>query len=82
MAEKCPKAKFISRAVLEGYRQTALNVVPDENSSVDGVLWEVDEQCVEALDQYENCPNWYKRKEMTVFSEKTGNVSAIVYYRP
>ncbi len=82
MAEKCPKAKFISRAVLKGYRQTALNVVPDEGSSVDGVLWEIDEECIKVLDEYENCPYWYKRKEMEVFSEKTGDMKAVVYYRP
>ena len=82
MAEKCPRAKFVSRAVLEGYRQTSLNITPDEGSSVDGVLWEITDACIEALDAYENCPDWYQRKDVKVYSEKTGEVDAEVYYVP
>ena len=82
MAEKCPDAKFVSRAVLKGYRQSALNITNDERSSVDGVLWEINEECIEALDAYENCPNWYQRKEVGVYSDKTGEVDALVYYVP
>jgi gamma-glutamylcyclotransferase (GGCT)/AIG2-like uncharacterized protein YtfP len=82
MAEKCPEAKFVSRAVLNGYRQSALNIMPDERSSVDGVLWEVTDKCIKALDVYENYPTWYQRKEVGVHSEETGDVDAVVYYVP
>jgi gamma-glutamylcyclotransferase (GGCT)/AIG2-like uncharacterized protein YtfP len=82
MAEKCPEAKFVSRAVLKGYRQSAPNILPDERSSVDGVLWEIGEECIKALDAYENCPTWYQRKDVRVYSDNTGEVDALVYYVP
>ena len=81
MAEKCPNARFVGRAVLKGYRESSLDIVESEGSSVDGVLWEVDEECISALDAYEGCPEWYERKPVTVFSVGTGEVEAVAYRR-
>lgn len=82
MAEKCPDAEFVSRAVLKDHRMKGLNILAEEGSSVDGVLWNVDEGCLETLDEYENCPDSYQRKTVKVYSEETGGVEAIAYYIP
>jgi gamma-glutamylcyclotransferase (GGCT)/AIG2-like uncharacterized protein YtfP len=82
MAKKCPGARFLSRAELRGYRMEGLNIVPADDSSVDGVLWEIDEECLRALDVYENYPDWYSRKGVDVYAESTGEVEAVAYFIP
>jgi len=84
MASRCPKAKSLGHAILEDYRfrfAHHADVVPDSNSKVDGVLWELTEDCLRSLDQLEGYPFYYDRKLVTVeFFNRAIKHQAWVYY--
>jgi len=90
MRERCPSATFVGIATLEGYRlafsrkATSSNspwcgfgvadVVPDEESSVWGAVFQIDERDVGALDRSEGyrpdrAKNSYRRVEVHVFAD-------------
>lgn len=58
--------------------QTYANIQKSENSIVEGILYEVSEQCIKNLDKFEGVPNHYIRKEIDVFT-KNEIVKAWVY---
>ena len=64
MAVRCPGAVSMGHARLVGhsfrFAQHA-DVEPCDNSYVDGVLWEIDEQNLKALDDLEGYPYYYDR---------------------
>jgi gamma-glutamylcyclotransferase (GGCT)/AIG2-like uncharacterized protein YtfP len=64
MARRCPRAKSLGHARLINhsfrFAQHA-DVKPCANSYVDGVLWEITEDCLAALDQLEGYPYYYNR---------------------
>ena len=64
MAVRCPGAVSMGHACLVGhsfrFAQHA-DVEPCDNSYVDGVLWEIDEQNLKALDDLEGYPYYYDR---------------------
>jgi gamma-glutamylcyclotransferase (GGCT)/AIG2-like uncharacterized protein YtfP len=55
------------------------NVVPDRDSSVEGVLYEVDEAGLGKLDISEGSPDHYSRRELEVVTSKGKKVIAEVY---
>lgn len=55
------------------------NIVRDENSIVEGILYLIDDKDVEKLDIYEGCPSHYDRKELEVELEDGSKVKAQVY---
>lgn len=74
---RCPRGKFVSAAKLRDHDITftqsstmwgggAADLKPTPGRVVEGVLWEVGEQDLKALDQYEGVPNDYLRKTVTV----------------
>jgi gamma-glutamylcyclotransferase (GGCT)/AIG2-like uncharacterized protein YtfP len=64
MAHRCPAARSLGHARLINhsfrFAQHA-DVEPCADSYVDGVLWEITEQCLAALDQLEGYPYYYNR---------------------
>ncbi len=64
MALRCPGARSMGRARLLNhsfrFAQHA-DVEPCEDSYVDGVLWNINEQHLEALDKLEGYPYYYDR---------------------
>ena len=82
MAQRCPAARCLGPAVLPDYRfrfAGCADVVPDANSSVDGVLWQLTEDCLAALDVLEGYPHFYNSDELQVyFGDQI--VYAEVYY--
>jgi gamma-glutamylcyclotransferase (GGCT)/AIG2-like uncharacterized protein YtfP len=84
MASRCPKAKSLGYAILPDYRfrfAHHADVVPDTYNKVDGVLWELTEDCLRSLDMLEGYPFYYDRKLVTVeASNKAVNYQAWVYY--
>lgn len=84
MASRCPKAKSLGYAILEDYRfrfAHHADVVPDLYNRVDGVLWELTEDCLRSLDRLEGYPFYYDRKLVTVESADTAiKHQAWVYY--
>ncbi len=67
--------RVVGRAVLRGYglrlnkeceHVVCANVERDENDYVEGVLYEIDDVCLEALDDYEGYPDEYDRIQVDV----------------
>lgn len=74
MALRCPTAKPIGTATLNGYKLVfrgnswggVANVEPDENSSVPVLLWAIKPNDEKALDRYEGYPHLYTKITETV----------------
>ncbi|HVM11361.1 MAG TPA: gamma-glutamylcyclotransferase family protein [Actinomycetota bacterium] len=77
MAEACPGAPAGKVGRLDGYRLGftvyserweggAANIEADPDAHVWGVVWEVPEECIRALDTYEGHPTFYRQEDVTV----------------
>jgi len=69
MARRCPKAVSIGAAVLPGFRfefKQFATVVPDVETDTFGVVWEITEDCEDALDILEGFPKFYTKQLVTV----------------
>ena len=74
MKFRCPTARVVGTAVIEGYELlfkgsksgSYLTIEPKEGSEVPVVVWEVLEQDELNLDRYEGFPTFYYKKEMQV----------------
>ncbi len=71
MGFRCPTAKKLHTAELEGYRlefrgsegNAYATISPDEDGKVPVLLWEIQKEDERRLDRYEGWPRFY-RKEM------------------
>lgn len=82
MAHRCPAAVAFGRARLLGHRfrfSGPADVQVDRRDYVDGVLWDITEDCLQALDILEGYPHYYDRKYTTVEFEGVF-VDAMVYF--
>jgi len=82
MAHRCPAAVSFGRATLEGHRfrfSGPADVQVDRHSDVEGVLWDITEQCLAALDALEGYPFYYNRKWARVWFEGQ-EIQALVYF--
>jgi len=64
MAYRCPGARALGAAVLNGYRlefKSYATIVPSPKKSVEGVLWTVTESDEWALDMLEGFPEFYQK---------------------
>jgi gamma-glutamylcyclotransferase (GGCT)/AIG2-like uncharacterized protein YtfP len=81
MAQRCPAAKSLGHARLINhsfrFAQHA-DVEPQSGSFVEGVLWEITEDCLRALDQLEGYPGYYNRVVSSVVHESR-TYHALVY---
>jgi gamma-glutamylcyclotransferase (GGCT)/AIG2-like uncharacterized protein YtfP len=69
MAFRCPTAVPMGKAILQGYRfefKSFATIVPDADSSVEGVLWTITESDEQALDILEGYPEFYDKKHVKV----------------
>jgi gamma-glutamylcyclotransferase (GGCT)/AIG2-like uncharacterized protein YtfP len=87
------KAYFANRqfAKLDGYRiafnktsaanpvEGFANIIPDDDSTVEGALYKVEFQSVERLDYFEGYPDAYRREEVWVTTSDGGKHKAITY---
>ena len=81
MAQRCPAAVPLGHAVIRNYRfrfAVHADIVPQANAYVDGVLWEVTDECIESLDQTEGYPFYYDKKIVTAKHNGT-DVDVLVY---
>ena len=82
MATRCPGAVAFGHARLLGHRfrfAGPADVQVDRRNFVDGVLWDITDECLQSLDVLEGYPYFYDRKWATVEHEQ-GEYSALVYY--
>ena len=85
MARRCPAAKLVGPAVLPGYRfrfAGHADIVEDERSHVDGVLWFITEECLYALDLLEGYPVYYNCKEVLVKCGDEDYFAEVYYMNP
>jgi gamma-glutamylcyclotransferase (GGCT)/AIG2-like uncharacterized protein YtfP len=88
----CPGKPFVSKGCISGYkfvydghssgrRGPVANIVESNEGVVWGVLFEIDEKCLKALDKKEGHPKSYRRKSIKVTHEDGSSYLAEVYYR-
>lgn len=83
MAMRCPQAKRIANLNLPDYRLVFRGVADIEkhlNGSVEGVLWDITQDCEDALDCFEGYPYLY-RKESFVVRMPNGDIEDVMYYK-
>lgn len=56
----------VKKAVLHNFRKEGLNIIASEGDKVEGMFFLVNDQDLEALDQYEGIPDLYHRMIVTV----------------
>ncbi len=86
MAVRCPDAKVLTKARLDGYELVfrgsphgaVATIEPREGSSVPILLWTISKKDEQALDRYEGYPSFYGKQSMT-FQAEEQDVSAMVY---
>lgn len=55
------------------------NIRPKNNSKVYGVLYDVDQECLDILDEFEGVPEVFKRVELEIETLEDGKFKAWVY---
>lgn len=81
MAGRCPGAANLGAAWIDGYEfafRTHADIVKRRGAKCHGVLWEIDEAHLQALDGLEGFPYYYTRFNVTAHT-KSDTVTAIVY---
>jgi gamma-glutamylcyclotransferase len=89
MRRHVPDARAVGPAKLEGHRLAfslystgwgggVANLEPDPRAHTWGVLWEMPDEGIEALDAYEGHPTFYRREELDV-NGPAGRVTAWTY---
>ena len=88
MAVRCPDAKVVEPAVLEGYELLfrgngssfgVATIAPKEGSQVQGLLWKITPYCELSLDIYEGYPRLYEKQAITLRTNSGKQVQAMVY---
>ena len=82
MAQRCPAAISLGRAQLLGHRfrfAGPADVQRDRRYHVEGVLWDISDECLRALDVLEGYPYFYDRKWARVRWQDQ-ELQAMVYY--
>lgn len=84
MAYRCPDAVPLTPVTLRGYALTfqgggVANIIPQEGSSVPGLLWKLTPECVESLDHYEGYPRLYTRESVVVVDKSNTGHRVMVY---
>jgi gamma-glutamylcyclotransferase (GGCT)/AIG2-like uncharacterized protein YtfP len=87
---RCPGAAVVGRARLPDHqlaftrysrseRGGVADIVPQPDANVWGALYEVDEGCLAALDEYEGAPRAYRRETVRVIDDGGVEREAIAY---
>jgi len=72
------KLTFDKKAVNEpGFAYA--DILPQNSSRVEGILYEIEDEGIEILDRVEGFPDHYKRDKINVITDKGEEKSAIVY---
>jgi gamma-glutamylcyclotransferase (GGCT)/AIG2-like uncharacterized protein YtfP len=82
MAQRCPRAVSLGRAVLYGHEfrfARHADVIENPEFNTHGVLWEITPECELALDALEGYPTYYLKKQVNVFHNGK-SVNCMVYY--
>lgn len=81
MAMRCPKAVSLGAATLPHYAfefKSFATVTPDMDNQVEGVLWEITDDCEKSLDRLEGYPTYYGK--INVWVEYEGEMIPCMTY--
>lgn len=81
MAHRCPNAVSLGPAELDGYElvfRGCADIRAREGTTMEGVLWDITDDCLAALDVLEGYPTYYTRYDVPVFHEGAWK-TAMVY---
>lgn len=70
MAHRCPNAVSLGAAELDGYElvfRGCADIRAREGTTMEGVLWDITDDCLAALDILEGYPTYYTRYDVPVF---------------
>lgn len=90
MKRRCPGSRFVAKAKLYDHELTFVRPSPSATSGfadlkmakgkvVEGVLWEIEEADLKALDEYEGSPREYVRRTVTVEVPDGRRVQVLTY---
>ena len=82
MAQRCPNAKSLGRAVLYGHEfrfARHADIIENPEFITQGVLWEITPECELNLDALEGYPTYYLKKMVNVFHNGK-SINCMVYY--
>ena len=84
MSNRCPFSKVLSKAKLEGYKlifnsRGVATIIHDEDSKVYGVLYEINEKCLDKLKEFEGYPRFYKMDNVKVIDKDNNQVEVLVF---
>jgi gamma-glutamylcyclotransferase (GGCT)/AIG2-like uncharacterized protein YtfP len=84
MKNRCPSAKLLGKAKLEGYKffitkRGVASIRKGEDFTVWGVLFEIGKECEESLDRYEGFPTSYRKKNIKVATDNRKDIEAFAY---
>jgi len=90
MRRRCPGSRFVSKAKLADHELTFVRSSPSATSGVadlkmakgkvvEGILWEITERDLKALDEYEGYPKEYIRRTVVVETPDGKKVQALAY---
>ena len=82
MAQRCPKAISLGKAVLYGHEfrfSRHADIIENPGFITHGVLWEITDECEKSLDALEGFPDYYLKKMVNVFHNGCA-VESMVYY--
>lgn len=82
MKHRCPSAISLGRATLPDHKfrfADHADIVEQPGSFVEGLLWEITDECERSLDALEGYPFYYEKKYVTIWYQ--GQLeTAMVYY--
>ena len=82
MANRCPKAVSLGRAVLYGHEfrfARHADIIENPDYITQGVLWDITPDCELSLDALEGYPTYYLKKRVRVFHNGL-SVECMTYY--
>lgn len=85
MKYRCPLAINLGKLILPDYRlvfRGVADIEPYAGSSVQGVLWEITEDCEKSLDVYEGYPHLYRKESFPcTWNHDQSTVFDVMYYK-
>jgi len=81
MAQRCPNAVNLGRCTLNGFElKFRLHADIDQvlGTKMEGVLWEITDDCERALDSLEGYPFYYNKVELIVVPDKPVNGNSMI----
>jgi gamma-glutamylcyclotransferase len=93
MLKRCPDAKLKFKAILPDHKLIfagrsrrwqnggVASIKPSKGEKVVGGIYAISQECLASLDIFEDYPDTYKHKNVTVFTESGDSVDVITYVK-